>query len=181
MSRSPRIVVLIETSTTWGSKVVRGIAQFARENGWWSIFVEPRGVNEQLRIPAGWRGDGVIARVTSRQLDWEVRSLGVPSVNVSWSRVPGSDRPQVIPDEDAVGRLAAEHSHDRGFRRFAYLRLCEIAVAPLSCVDHSPERIGYEAAALLARMMNGRVFRDAAGMSPSQYRRQFRIRGRSLG
>jgi LacI family transcriptional regulator len=33
--------------------------------------------------------------------------------------------------------------------------MCEIATPPLSCVDHAPERIGYEAAALLARLMAG--------------------------
>ena len=33
MSKSTQIAVLVETSTTWGAKVVRGIAEFAREHG----------------------------------------------------------------------------------------------------------------------------------------------------
>jgi LacI family transcriptional regulator len=33
--------------------------------------------------------------------------------------------------------------------------MCEIATPPLSCVDHSPDRIGYEAAALLGRLLAG--------------------------
>ena len=48
----------------------------------------------------GWRGSGIIARVTTRALAREVERLRVPGVNISWSHVTGSRIPQVIPDEE---------------------------------------------------------------------------------
>src|SRR5262249_52685501 len=62
------------------------------------------------------------------------------------------------------GRLVAETCADAGIRvpeEVGVLSgynddlMCEIATPPLSCVDHSPDRIGYEAAALLARLIAG--------------------------
>lgn len=120
MPKAAEIAVLVETSTTWGSSVVRGIAQYAREHGRWSIFLEARGFHEQLRIPSGWRGAGIIARVTSRRLVREIQALRVPCVNVSWSNVEGSGLCQVISDQAAAGRMAAQHLLDQGYRRFAY-------------------------------------------------------------
>jgi LacI family transcriptional regulator len=252
MSRPTQIAVLVETSTTWGSKVVRGVAAFAHEQGRWSIFVETRVYHERLRVPPGWRGEGIIARVTTRQLAREIEALRIPCVNVSWSHVQGSSFPQVVSDQTVAGRMAAEHFLDRGFSHFAYFGLpdqphyidliglayesalsarghscavyllahdspprrvrltefadledwlaglpkpvgllawdsdrgrlaaeacasagirvpeavgllsgynddlmCEIATPPLSCVDHSAERVGREAAALLGRLLAG--------------------------
>ena len=44
--------------------------------------------------------------------------LGIPIVNVS-GRLEQSPVPRVMPDNEAVGRLAARHLIDRGFRRMA--------------------------------------------------------------
>src|SRR5688572_3382303 len=115
--RTRHVAVLVETSTSWGTRIVKGIVDYSREHGGWSIFVEPRGVNERLHIPRGWRGSGIIARVTTRALDREVEGQGIPGVNISWSQVAGSCIPEVIPDEEEVGRVAAGHLIGRGFRR----------------------------------------------------------------
>lgn len=74
-------------------------------------------------MPAGWHGDGVIARVGSRELVRELNSLRLPVVNVSGIRVPESPFPQVCNDLKASARLAAEHFLERGFRHFAYFSL----------------------------------------------------------
>lgn len=44
--------------------------------------------------------------------------------------------------------------------------LCELAVPPLSSIDENPVRIGYEAAALLDRMMNGENVRPQRFVFP---------------
>jgi LacI family transcriptional regulator len=49
----------------------------------------------------------------------------------------------LVPEEVAV--ISAENDE----------HLCELAVPPLTSVDQNPSRIGYEAAALLERLMNG--------------------------
>jgi LacI family transcriptional regulator len=115
------VAVLIETSTSWGSQAVRGVVDYVRASGHWVFQVDWHGVHEQQSLPRDWRGEGVIARLTSLSLARQIKSLGVPAVNISWSTVPGTAFPQVATDERAVSRLAAEHFLERGFRRFAYV------------------------------------------------------------
>src|SRR5262249_10566937 len=117
----PRVAVLIETSTSWGSQAVRGVVDYVRKSGHWVFQVDWHGVHEQQSLPRDWRGEGVIARVTSRALVRQIESLDVPAVNISWSAVPGTSLPQVATDERAVSRLAAEHFLERGFTQFAYV------------------------------------------------------------
>lgn len=122
--KTSKVALLVETSTTWGAKVIRGIADYLQErHERWLFFVEPRGVDETPRLPPGWRGDGIVARVVSRTLARQIQALRVPCVNVSLSTVANADFPRVTSDEKAVGRLAAEHLLDRGFREFGYLGL----------------------------------------------------------
>jgi LacI family transcriptional regulator len=122
-SRIPRIAVLVETSTSWGAQIVQGIAQYARDHGPWSLFVEPRGVSERLQLPERWQGSGVIARLTTRQLAHQIASSGLPCVNVAWSRVPGARVARVTPEDTAIGQLAAQHLIEQGYRHFAYFNL----------------------------------------------------------
>jgi LacI family transcriptional regulator len=115
-----RVAILIETSTTWGAELVAGIAEYARRHGKWSMFVEPRGRYERLRLPRDWQGDGIIARVTHPMLGEDILASKLPAVNVSWIRLRDVAIPQVTADEVAVGKLAAQHFLDRGYRSFAY-------------------------------------------------------------
>lgn len=88
-----RVAVLVETSTTWGRAVLRGINAYRLENNAWEIFVEARGLEEHLRVPPGWRGDGVIARITNPQMVRELHALNLPVVNVSAIEVPEAHFP----------------------------------------------------------------------------------------
>lgn len=123
--RSPlRVAVLVDTSTTWGRGIVAGIGDYCREHQRWEIFVEPRGQEEQMRLPKGWQGDGVIARVGEPQLADELSASGQPVVNVSSILLAESARfPRVTTDLVASGEMAANHFLERGFRNFAYFSL----------------------------------------------------------
>ena len=117
----PRVAVLIDTSTSWGRGTIKGIVDYIRASDRWVLSIDWHGIHEQLRLPSAWRGEGIIARVTSQALTRQIKSLAVPAVNVSWSTVPGSNVPQVTTDERATARMAAEHFLERGFRHFAYV------------------------------------------------------------
>ena len=41
---APRVAVLVDTSTSWGRRVVTGINNYARKHGPWQLFVEARGL-----------------------------------------------------------------------------------------------------------------------------------------
>ena len=120
-----RVAVLVDTSTTWSRAVLRGINAYSlsRPAGRWEIFVEARGLEEHLRVPAGWRGDGVIARVKNLEMARELRALKLPVVNVSGIELPEVAFPRVSTDLQVSARLAAKHFLERGFQHFAYFGL----------------------------------------------------------
>lgn len=120
--RQPTILVLVDTSTSWNADVIRGIDEYAQAHTRWFLGVETGGLLD-LAIPRHWKGDGIIARVTHRPLARQLKRSGVPVVNVSWSRVPGYPFQQVTSDEQGIGRLAAQHLLNCGFRHFAYCGL----------------------------------------------------------
>jgi LacI family transcriptional regulator len=112
--------VLIETSTTWGRKLIRGIARYARQQNGWTMLLEPRGRGEQLRMPVGWNGDGIIARVNSHELAADIERLNVPAVSTSWYDFGGANIARCTIDEYGVARTGADYLADRGFRNFGY-------------------------------------------------------------
>lgn len=118
-----KVAALVDTSTTWGRAVLNGINAYARKHGPWEIFVEARGSEEHLRVPAGWRGDGVIARVNTPAMARELRALKIPVVNVSGIEIAEAKFSRICTDVVASAKLAAEYLLGRGFRHFAYFGL----------------------------------------------------------
>ena len=99
-----RVALLIETSTSWGAQIVKGISEYAQQqNQPWTFYIEPRGRNEQLHLPMGWQGDGIIARVTTQALCDEIVAASVPAVNVSWFEF-SRDRLATCTVDEALGR-----------------------------------------------------------------------------
>jgi len=119
----PHVALLIETSLGSGRDILRGIARYVRENGPWSIYLEPRSLGES--VPswlAGWDGDGIIVRLQDGRAADAVEASGLPAVDVlGVVRRPGL--PLVHVDNAAVARLAAGHLLERGFRHFGFCGL----------------------------------------------------------
>jgi len=123
-SREPKVAVLVDTSTSWGRGIIRGIHRYSRLKGAWHLYFEARGANEQIDLPEGWRGDGIIARVGSLKFARQLKALKIPVVNVSSIELPGARMfPTVASDVGAVGTMAASYFFERGFRHFACLSL----------------------------------------------------------
>jgi LacI family transcriptional regulator len=115
--------ILVDTSTTWGRRVIEGVAHYAHQHSHWHLFFEARGLEEKLRLPVGWKGDGLIVRVSTPEMVQELKQLRVPVVNVSGVQLPGADFPKITTDMDAGAKMAVEHFLNRGFRNFAYFSL----------------------------------------------------------
>jgi hypothetical protein len=67
-AKIPRVAVWIETSRGYARGLIRGVADYVREHGPWSICFTPHGQHDPL--PAWlrrWRGDGILARIESPQ------------------------------------------------------------------------------------------------------------------
>ncbi len=111
-------VCLHVASPAFATQVSRGIARYLNEGADWSTFVRPLAGGGLEPALQRWRGDGLICSVNDSESAAYVRSLDMPLVNVT-GRILTGDVPSVIGDDEAVGRMAAEHFFSRGFRHFA--------------------------------------------------------------
>ncbi|EDL57463.1 AraC family transcriptional regulator [Gimesia maris] len=116
-----RVALLVQTSSEWSRQVLEGVAEYAASNGGWDFRIEPRGFYEKLRLPLTWEGDGVICRLTDPELIEELHSRNIPAVNVSWKGLNSNDIPNVISDEAACGRLAADYFIQNGWTNFGFV------------------------------------------------------------
>jgi len=116
------VAVIIDASKPYDRKVIRGIGDYARRAGNWSLYVEEDPLQKlpDLRL---WRGQGIIANLDDRRVAQAVAALQIPVVGVGggfgWYR-PADPRPYFVTDSQTIARLAAGHLMDRGFTRLAY-------------------------------------------------------------
>lgn len=121
------IGVLVESSTSWGRDIIRGIRRYAQEGNDWVFYMQPWGIYDRLRLPRKWKGDGIIARINHDALLKDILRSGCPAVNVS--TIPVQKEGRVVTctvNERSIAKLAAEHFLERGFRHFAH---CSYSVA----------------------------------------------------
>jgi LacI family transcriptional regulator len=109
-----RSVLLALTDTHHG--FLKGAARYAREHHWHLV----PDMIYSAKIPIGWRGDGILSFIGGRDdLADFIISSGLPAVEISMVR-NDIRLPRVEGDNEMIGRLAAEHFLERGFRHFAW-------------------------------------------------------------
>ena len=116
----PKIAILVDTSTGWGRRIVRGVLDYTTQHGPWHVWIEARGQNEIFNVPQESDIDGIIARVSTPKLVRQLHQRNIPTVNISGLVLKNSDFPRITTDWDAAARLAEEHFRDRALRNFAY-------------------------------------------------------------
>ena len=99
---------------------MRGILDYARERGHWIIASIPENYTGTLGDLAEWKGDGAIAEVRTLRDARLVARLSIPIVGLSGAIEEGI-LPRVLTDDVEVGRIAAAHLLDCGFRRLAFV------------------------------------------------------------
>ena len=114
---TPSVAVCVDTRDGAGRKRLYGVSQYARSRGWRMLLVRQsgaRGAQEVQRL----KPDGVIAYIADRRLVETARRLGIPLVDTALGEL---DIPLMVSlDNDAVGRLAAEHLVSLGLANFGY-------------------------------------------------------------
>jgi LacI family transcriptional regulator len=117
---APRVALLVETSLASGREILRGIARYVREHEPWALYHEPHGLEESApRWLRRWKGDGIIARIQTKEMAEEIVASGIPAVDVL-GVVPGLPFPLVHVNNAAIARMAAEHLLERGLRHFGF-------------------------------------------------------------
>lgn len=115
-----RVALLIETSREYGRGLLRGINRYQSQCGPWSLYLQPRGLDSPppswLRK---WSGDGILARIDSREMADAVLASGLPTIDLRNS-IADTGLPIAGTDQAAVAELVAKHFLDRGLTEFAY-------------------------------------------------------------
>ncbi len=115
-----RVAVLVETSNAYGREIQFGIADYVRARDNWSMFVEQ---HELGALPPPWllrqKWDGIISRPTTFDLARAFRRMKAPVVDLN-DLNQDLGFPRLQSDNHAIGRLAADHLLERGFRNYAY-------------------------------------------------------------
>jgi len=118
--RIRHVALLIETSREYGRGLVRGVTQYHRERGNWSIYFKPQGLGDAP--PAwlkSWKGDGILARINDRRMADHVLGTGLPVVDLRGA-LGDLDVPLLGVDNRAVAKMAFQHLLDCGLRNFAF-------------------------------------------------------------
>ncbi len=119
MKPRKRVALIIETSNEYARGLLHGIRAYIREHDPWAIYFSEQSRGEPLDWLEDFDGDGIIARIETREIAQAVTAKGLPTIDVSAARhVP--DLPWVETDNLAIARLAAEHLLGRGFRHFGF-------------------------------------------------------------
>jgi DNA-binding LacI/PurR family transcriptional regulator len=116
----PKVALLVETSNAYARGLLRGFVSYIREHRPWSLYLSEH--NRGDRPPgwlAGWKGQGIIARIETPAMAAVARKLQMPIVDVSAARLIPS-LPWFETDDGAIAHLAAEHLIECGFKQFAF-------------------------------------------------------------
>lgn len=120
-STPPRVALVIETSTSFGRKLLCGIAAYVRENGPWSVYFGERTAHDPVpHWLKSWKGDGIISRVASPEIRKVIEATGIPVVDLN-EQCGDLGVPMISNDHAAIATAAAAHLLQRGFTHFGYV------------------------------------------------------------
>jgi len=145
--RQRAIGMAVDTVGSYGREAIHGIMEFCHRNPHWVIAVEPRTwVYAPSQEPEDWNVDGLIVQAYSQDVVDRVRSLGLPAINISNTRHCKRQLPTIVPDDQAIGRMAAEYLLTLGVHHYGF---CGLSLAEYSVL---------RGAAFIQRMAEAGVF-----------------------
>ena len=118
MEPTPVVYLFVPIEFSYGREIIRGVREYTQKNRMWQLAVAEASV-KNIRALKREKPDGVIGLFATPELEDAIRAMKIPAVSVS-SICKGNKVPGVIPQNEAISRLAARHFVDRGFRHFAF-------------------------------------------------------------
>ena len=122
MIQKTKVSILLQMFQNFDQGIFRGIAAYANESHAWSLYVEQE-QQSGMSVLSEPGVRGLIVNLDSGTFAQEALGLGVPMVGVGGGAGyydPESSIPYVTTDNEAIGRMAAEHLLDTGLRHFGY-------------------------------------------------------------
>ena len=116
------VALFIETSSTYGRQILRGVQRFmqTQTNQEWFAVIEERDLNTVVPEWAKrWQGDGIISRQVSDDIRDEILERKIAFVELADRNLSG-DYATVRSDDGEIGRMGAEHLRELGLTHFAF-------------------------------------------------------------
>lgn len=113
--KSLSVLVLMQL---YDHRIRQGIGRYAAERGWHLTIID--GCTQSRTIPRNWRGHGILTQLWNHaDLIKYIRAQTIPCVDMLICR-PDIPMSRISGDQRMIGRVAAEHLLERGFRDAAY-------------------------------------------------------------
>lgn len=124
-SRDRQVAVVIEASNAYARGLLEGMLRHVRAHEHWTFFIPEHGRGlPPLEALSLWHGDGVIARIETKEIATVLKRLRrhrpLAIVDVSAARLL-PDVPYVETDDVAIAHVAIAHFLDRHFRHLAFI------------------------------------------------------------
>lgn len=123
----PRILLLVETSHEFGRSLLRGVLEFSRRYGPFSVHVWPGDLNQTGHGIRELDAIGIIARISSPRMEQYLGRCGLPVVGISMSNEilrpgrPCSSFMNICDAPGRIGRKGAEYFLENDFRNYAFI------------------------------------------------------------
>ena len=118
--KTKRVALLIETSNSYARGLLLGIRNYVQSHTQWSIYLGEHRRGETI-APwlKNWEGDGIIARIETKDIADELLQRDLPMIDVSAARhLP--EIPYVETNDSEIAMAAADHLLGRGFQHLAF-------------------------------------------------------------
>jgi LacI family transcriptional regulator len=119
MPRTVQVAIAFALSEPHQVRILRGIKTFAEQQGNWAFTFSPEQFGGSIAALRHWRGDGIFATITTPREAQIARQMRIPVINLSGA-LRHTGLPRVMVDQEAMGRMAAEHLMNCGFRHFGF-------------------------------------------------------------
>jgi len=122
-SKICKVGLLLSEKAEYGRGVLLGIANFTRDHPNWQFKLESPTI-AGLQLLAPWNPDGLIVMLNHKEIIPDLLALNKPFVNVC--KLPGAvDLLRVQSDDEAVGRLGAEHLLERRAASYGFVGMAD--------------------------------------------------------
>ena len=131
----PKVIITADTSRVSGRRLIRGIVKYARLYGPWLFNRQPmfnqyqtgsKISKSEVKILSQlkeFNADGIIANnINIKEQFDHILNMGVPMVIIGdyFPKETCSRFIRIYSDSEAIGKLAAEHLLDRGYKNYAF-------------------------------------------------------------
>lgn len=113
-----KIAVMVPVEYEYSRQIVLGAAKYCVSHGM-AIFHTGVIAKQHIAQLKEYGVVGIVGMIIDEEIREAVQKMKIAAVNVS-SRIPNTGIPTVIPDHEEIGRMAAAHLVERGFRNLAY-------------------------------------------------------------